>query len=62
MQVLGVSCLAGIGFTMSLFIGGLAFAGQDPAYITQLKIGVLGGSLICGLLGTAILWRKPQAA
>ncbi len=61
-QLLGVSILCGIGFTMSLFIGGLAFAGQDPAYITQLKIGVLGGSLICGLLGTAMLWRKPQAA
>ena len=59
-QLLGVAVLCGIGFTMSLFIGGLAFAGQDAAYITQLKIGVLGGSVICGVLGTALLWRAPR--
>ena len=54
-QFFGVCVLCGIGFTMSLFIGGLAFVGQDPAYETQVKLGVLGGSLIAGLLGVALL-------
>jgi NhaA family Na+:H+ antiporter len=40
---------------MSLFVGGLAFLGLDPSYTLQLKIGVLGGSLISGVVGTAIL-------
>jgi len=54
-QFIGVCVLCGIGFTMSLFIGGLAFAGQDPVYETEVKLGVLGGSLIAGLLGVALL-------
>ena len=61
-QGLGVSALCGIGFTMSLFIGGLAFEGLDPAWEAQVKLGVLGGSLVAGLLGTAILWRPPRGA
>ena len=54
-QFFGVCVLCGIGFTMSLFIGGLAFAGQDAGYETQVKIGVLGGSLLSGVLGVALL-------
>ena len=54
-QFFGVCVLCGIGFTMSLFIGGLAFAGQAAAYETQVKLGVLGGSLIAGLIGSALL-------
>jgi Na+:H+ antiporter, NhaA family len=54
-QFFGVCVLCGIGFTMSLFIGNLAFAGRDPIYETEVKLGVLGGSLIAGLLGTALL-------
>ena len=61
-QFFGVCVLCGIGFTMSLFIGGLAFAGQDPSYETQLKLGVLGGSLIAGLLGVAMLLTAPAVA
>ncbi|WP_246099332.1 Na+/H+ antiporter NhaA [Methylibium rhizosphaerae] len=57
MQLFGVCVLCGIGFTMSLFIGGLAFDGQGPLYETQLKLGVLGGSIVAGVLGTMILWR-----
>jgi NhaA family Na+:H+ antiporter len=53
-QLLGVSLLCGIGFTMSLFIGLLAFAGQ-PLLQEEVKIGILGGSLVAGLLGYAIL-------
>jgi NhaA family Na+:H+ antiporter len=59
-QFFGVCVLCGIGFTMSLFIGGLAFAGQDPGYETLVKLGVLGGSLIAGLLGTALLWGPAR--
>ncbi|HEX3140924.1 MAG TPA: Na+/H+ antiporter NhaA, partial [Rhizobacter sp.] len=54
-QVLGVSLLCGIGFTMSLFIGGLAFEGHGATYDTLVKLGVLCGSLIAGVVGTFIL-------
>ncbi len=54
-QFFGVCVLCGIGFTMSLFIGGLAFAGHGPSYELQVKLGVLGGSLIAGVLGSALL-------
>lgn len=54
MQVYGVSVLCGIGFTMSLFIGNLAFAGS-AALIDEVKIGVLAGSIIAGVLGMLIL-------
>ncbi|MBX3565348.1 MAG: Na+/H+ antiporter NhaA [Sphingomonas sp.] len=53
LQLYGMSLLAGIGFTMSLFIGGLAFA--DPALADQVKIGVLAGSLLSALAGYALL-------
>jgi NhaA family Na+:H+ antiporter len=54
-QFFGVCVLCGIGFTMSLFIGGLAFAGLDPVYETEVKLGVLAGSLLAGVLGTMLL-------
>jgi len=57
-QIFGVCVLCGIGFTMSLFIGSLAFEGLDPAYVSQLKIGVLLGSVMSGLAGTLILSRR----
>ena len=55
LQCFGVAVLCGIGFTMSLFIGGLAFHGLDESYQTRVKLGVLAGSLLSGLVGTAIL-------
>ena len=55
MQFFGVSVLCGVGFTMSLFIGGLAFEGQGAAFDTQLKLGVLAGSIISGIVGSLIL-------
>ncbi|MES3012926.1 MAG: Na+/H+ antiporter NhaA, partial [Pseudomonadota bacterium] len=61
-QFFGVCVLCGIGFTMSLFIGGLAFVGQDPIYETEVKLGVLGGSLIAGLLGVALLLSASGSA
>ena len=61
-HLVGVAVLCGIGFTMSLFIGGLAFAGLDPLYATQLKIGVLMGSITCGILGSLILANAGSAS
>ncbi len=49
----GASMLAGIGFTMSLFIGMLAFS--SPEMATQIRIGVLSGSLVCGVVGYLVL-------
>ncbi len=59
-QLYGVSVLCGIGFTMSLFIGNLAFA--DPHLIDETKIGVLIGSVASALLGMAILRLSKPAA
>ena len=48
-QYYGLSLVTGIGFTMSLFIGSLAFT--DPEYQTSVRLGVLIASLLAGILG-----------
>ncbi len=53
-QIYGVSVLCGIGFTMSLFIGNLAFA-RSPLLVDEVKIGVLAGSIVAALVGMLIL-------
>ena len=58
-QIIGVSFLAGIGFTMAIFIASLAFA-NNPAYIDSSKIGILIGSLISAIIGYAILRFKAK--
>ncbi|HSV71218.1 MAG TPA: Na+/H+ antiporter NhaA [Methylibium sp.] len=59
-QFFGVCVLCGVGFTMSLFIGALAFDGQGAGYALQLKLGVLCGSLLAGVLGSAVLLRAAR--
>ncbi len=60
-QIYGVSALCGIGFTMSLFIGTLAF--DDPAIESAVRLGVLCGSFASALLGSLVLYLsyKPQS-
>ena len=53
-QIYGAAILCGIGFTMSLFIGALAFPG-DAAMIDQAKVGTLTGSLLAAILGFLVL-------
>lgn len=58
LHILGVGCLAGIGFTMSLFIGTLAFT--TPEQIDAVRVGVIAGSIVSTLLGLAILLLSGQ--
>jgi NhaA family Na+:H+ antiporter len=55
LELYGVSALCGVGFTMSLFIGALAFPDADPAHQTQVRAGVIVGSLASVLLGAIVL-------
>jgi NhaA family Na+:H+ antiporter len=54
----GAGWLAGIGFTMSLFMTGLAFT--NDAHLTAAKVGILIGSLCAGLVGSVLLVRIPR--
>lgn len=54
LQALGAGQLAGIGFTMSMFISTLAFA-PDPARENAIRMGILAGSLISGAIGAMLL-------
>lgn len=59
-HIYGLSALAGIGFTMSLFIGGLSFS--DPALMNEVRLGVLSASAISAVIGYGVLMassRKP---
>ncbi|WP_280952907.1 Na+/H+ antiporter NhaA [Methylobacterium sp. B4] len=61
MQVYGIALLCGVGFTMSLFIGLLAFA-QRPELEAETKVGVLVGSLACMAAGALVLRFTPRPA
>lgn len=60
-QLHGAALLSGVGFTMSLFIGTLAF--EDTALATSVRLGVLSGSLLSGICGYLVLyWALPRPA
>jgi len=56
----GASIVAGIGFTVSLFVGSLAF--DDGRLVAEAKVGVLFASLAAGLIGAAVLALGHQRA
>ncbi|MBP1749324.1 MAG: Na+/H+ antiporter NhaA [Deltaproteobacteria bacterium] len=63
-HILGVAWLGGIGFTMSLFVGQLAFAGR-PSLFEEARLGIIIASLISAITGLAWLYlsaRKPKAS
>ena len=61
LQVYGVALLCGIGFTMSLFIGNLAFPGS-PHLVDEVKVGVLIGSIFAAIAGVTVLRRCSAQA
>ena len=58
-HMVGIALLCGIGFTMSLFIGLLAFEGNE-ALQSAVKVGILAGSLVAALLGAIVLMMAPH--
>lgn len=59
-QIVGIGFIAGIGFTMSLFINNLAFT--DPVNISEAKTGILFASIIAGIIGYLILYNSGKKA
>jgi NhaA family Na+:H+ antiporter len=59
-HILGAGFLGGIGFTMSLFIGGLSF--DNPLFLEYAKLGIMLGSLICAIIGYIVLRYAAKAA
>jgi NhaA family Na+:H+ antiporter len=55
LELYGVSALCGVGFTMALYLGGLAFPGEDLVAQTEVKAGVVLGSLLSALWGLVVL-------
>jgi NhaA family Na+:H+ antiporter len=55
LELYAVAILCGIGFTMSLFLGTLAFEGSNPIYLVEVRVGVLLGSLLSGVIGALML-------
>lgn len=62
LQIYGIACLAGIGFTMSLFIGSLSF--DDPELMNAVRLGVLSGSAVSAIIGYVALMMatRPEEA
>lgn len=56
----GAGLLAGIGFTMSLFVGGLAFGGSEEL-LDGAKLGILSASVVAAALGLLLLGRRPSS-
>lgn len=60
LQLYGVCLLCGVGFTMSLFIGSLAFEEQGLGYQTQVKVGVLVGSVLSAIAGAWVISKSSK--
>lgn len=54
-DLFGVSLIGGVGFTMSLFMGTLAFGSMDPSYLLLVRLGVIIGSILAGISGYGLL-------
>ena len=61
LQLLGVAMLCGAGFTMSLFLGGLAFPPGDALASAQIRLAVVVGSVLSVLGGASLLSLAPVA-
>lgn len=60
LQLYGVACLCGIGFTMSLFIGTLAFGEQNNTVMELIRLGVFSSSCLAGIFGFIVIANKPS--
>jgi NhaA family Na+:H+ antiporter len=59
-QLISASFLAGVGFTLSLFIANSAF--PDPAVLASAKLAIIVASVLAAIIGTALMLRaKPEA-
>ncbi|HEU4318726.1 MAG TPA: Na+/H+ antiporter NhaA [Acidimicrobiia bacterium] len=59
-HVVGLAAIAGIGFTVALFVAGLAF--EEPEFTNLAKVGIFSGSIVAGIIGSIILSRaKPRS-
>ena len=58
-QLYGISLICGIGFTMSIFIGTIAFVGLDN-FVDLVKMGVVVGSLVSGSIGYVVLYTASK--
>ncbi|MBX9914573.1 MAG: Na+/H+ antiporter NhaA [Pseudomonadaceae bacterium] len=61
-QVLGLSVICGIGFTMSLFVGSLAFIPEVSAYAGMDRVGILTGSILAAIIGSLIFYLSSRKA
>jgi Na+:H+ antiporter, NhaA family len=61
MQLLGVACLCGIGFTMSLLVAVLAYEMEAPHLFKEAKLGVLAGSTLGAIAGVVVILLAPRA-
>jgi Na+:H+ antiporter, NhaA family len=59
-QIIGVAALGGIGFTVAIFVAGLAF--DDPTLLDESKIGILVASVVAGIVGALLLTRTGRSA
>ena len=61
MELYGCALLCGVGFTMSLFIGALAFDADSPGAQSAVRLGVIGGSILSAVLGMLVLaWSQAR--